>query len=536
MSTGIITCPQPEAAEAGADVLRAGGNAVDAAVACALVQTVVDPIMCGLAGFGTMHIRMAETGFHGFIDFHGRAPAAATPEMWQDLVIAEAEDGFGFVLKGAVNEIGYQSIMTPMTLRALDTALSRHGTLTLADLLPAAIAYAEEGVAVRPHVSSFWNEDPGGGRQPHIEFVTRFPATRAIYCHGDGTPLGVGETLRNPDMARTLRRIGEHGVDDFYTGAIAREIATDMERNGGLLSAADLAEVTPVDAEPLWGSYRGHRVATNQPPGGGIMIVEMLNILENFDLVAMGHNSPEYIATVSEAMKIATVDKDQRVGDPRFVDVPVAELTSKDYAAKMAGRIRRGEKTRVPRLNLGGEESKDTTHVCVVDGQGNAVSLTHSIGMPSGVVTRNLGFMYNGCMGVFDPRPGRAGSIAPGKARFTGMCPTILFDGSEPWFVIGAPGGTYIPMGVLQGILNAVDFGMSAQEAVGAPRFCTTSDTIDVTNRILRRTERALVAMGYDVRRSPFSFAFAGVHALRRTAAGWDGGADPGRDGMAVSV
>jgi gamma-glutamyltranspeptidase/glutathione hydrolase len=164
------------------------------------------------------------------------------------------------------------------------------------------------------------------------------------------------------------------------------------------------------------------------------------------------------------------------------------------------------------------------------------VSLTHSIGMPAGVVTPGLGFMYNGCMGVFDPRPGRAGSLAPGKSRFTAMCPTILFDGDNPWLVIGAPGGTYITMGVLQGILNAVDFGMTAQEAVSAPRFCTTSDTIDITNRILRRTEAALKAMGYTVRRSALTYHFAGVHAARRTAAGWDGGADPGRDGMALIV
>ena len=266
------------------------------------------------------------------------------------------------------------------------------------------------------------------------------------------------------------------------------------------------------------------------------MVLEMLNILENFDLAAMGHNSPEYVAVVSEAMKIATVDKDTRVGDPRHVETPVAELTSKEYGARMAERIRGGEKTHVPRLNAGGRESKDTTHVCVVDGDGNCVSLTHSLGRPSGVVTEGLGFMYNGCMGVFDPRPGRAGSLAPGKARFTAMCPTMLFDDDGPWYVVGAPGGTFITMGVLQAILNAVDFGMSAQESVAAPRFCTTSDTIDVTNRILRRTERALRDMGYPVRRSALSFQYAAVHALRRTARGWEGGADPSHDGMALAV
>jgi gamma-glutamyltranspeptidase/glutathione hydrolase len=538
---GIITAPQPEAVEAGADVLREGGNAVDAAVACALVQTAVDPIMCGVAGFGSMQVYMPGAGVHQFIDFHGRAPLAVRPDMWADIVKGEADDGFGFILEGAVNEIGYQSIMTPMTIRALDTALAKFGTRRIADLIGPAIGYCEEGFLVRPHVSAFWNEPASFGRVAHIEHMTRYPATRKVYAKADGTVRRVGERHANPDMGRTYRRIAEHGVDDFYTGEIAAEIVADMERNGGLIRTDDLAQAAPVEAEPLWGTYRGNRVATNNPPGGGVMLLEMLNILENFDLAAMGHNSPEYIATVSEAMKIATVDKDRKVGDPRFVDVPVRELTSKEYAARMAERVRSGEKTHVPRLNAGGEESKDTTHICVVDGAGNCVSITHSIGMPSGVVTEGLGFMYNGCMGVFDPRPGRAGSLAPGKARFTAMCPTILFDskdsgGSDPWFVIGAPGGTYITMGVLQGILNAVDFGMSAQEAVMAPRFCTTSDRIDVTNRILRRTERALNGMGYAVRRSALSYHFAGVHALRRTEAGWDGGADPGRDGMAVSV
>ena len=540
MTGGLITAPQPEAVEAGADVLRDGGNAVDAAVATALVQTAVDPIMCGIAGFGSMQVYMpgqgAHQGGHRFIDFHGRAPAAAQPDMWEDIILGEAEDGFGLILEGAVNEIGYQSITTPMTLRALELALARFGTRSLAELIQPAIAYCEDGFLVRPHVTAFWNEAPGAGRIAHREFLTRNPGARKIYTRPDGGIHRLGEVVRNPDMARTYRRIAEQGVEDFYSGVIAGEIVGDMARHGGLLSAGDLAAVRPVEAEPLWGTYRGHRVATNNPPGGGVMILEMLNILENFDLAAMGHNSPEYVATVSEAMKIATVDKDTKLGDPRFVDVPVAELTSKDYASAMAERIRRGEKTQVPRLNPGGEESKDTTHVCAVDGAGNCVSLTHSIGMPSGVVTEGLGFMYNGCMGVFDPRPGRAGSLAPGKSRFTAMCPTMLFDDDGPWLVIGAPGGTFITMGVLQGILNAVDFAMSAQQVVSAPRFCATSDTIDITNRILRRTEAALKAMGYPVRRSALSYHCAGVHAARRTAAGWDGGADPGRDGMALSV
>lgn len=536
MSQAMISAPQPEAVEAGADVLHAGGNAVDAAIACALVQTAVDPFMCGIAGFGSMHVYMPSRGEHTFIDFHGRAPLAVTPDMWADKIVAESEDGFGFILEGRVNEIGYQSITSPMSLGAYAKALDTYGTRSLADLMAPAIAYCEDGFQVRPHVSAFWNEVPNTGRLPHREFCTRIPATAQIYQKPDGSLYGVGETVRNADMGRTYRRIAENGAQDFYGGALAREIIADISANGGLLSHEDLAAAVPEARPPLWGTYRDYRIATNQPPGGGLMLVEMLNILENFDLAAMGHNAPEYIATVSEAMKIATVDKDNRIGDPRFVDVPVTELTAKDYAADMAARIRRGEKTHVPRLRSGQHESRDTTHISVVDGAGNCVSMTHSIGAPSGVVSEGLGFMYNGCMAVFDPRPGRAGSLAPGKSRFTAMCPTIVFKGDEPVLIIGAPGGTYITMGVLQGILNVLDFGMSALEAVSAPRFCTTSDTIDVTNRIMRRAQRDLEAMGYPVRRTAQGFGFAGVHALRRTEAGWDGGADPGRDGMVLSV
>ena len=536
MTHGIVTAPQPEAVEAGANVLEKGGNAVDAAIACALVQTAVDPQMCGIAGFGSLNLYLGQTGEQLFLDFHGRAPSKTRPDMWEDLIVKEAEDGFGFILKDHVNDIGYGAITTPMTLRAFDEALTRHGTMTLSDLIEPAIDFAENGMLVRPHINYYWNSDEGGGKAPHSLRLTANPEARRIYARADGSLPKLGSTVCNPDMAETYRRIARDGVEDFYTGKIAGEIIADMEANGGLLTADDLATISVTQNDPLEGEYRGLRVTTNRPPGGGVMLIEMLNILENFDLSAMGHNSPDYIATVSEAMKIATVDKDAHVGDPNFVDVPLERLTSKDYAAEMAARIKSGEKTHVPRFNPGGEESKDTTHVCTADEHGNCVSLTHSLGMPSGVVTPGLGFMYNGCMAVFDPRPGRTGSLAPGKSRFTAMCPTMLFKGDDPFFVIGAPGGTFITMGVLQGILNAVDFQMNAQEAVMAARFCTNSDTINVTNRITRGTQKALEAMGYPVRRSALSYHFAGVHALRKTGAGWDGGADPGRDGMAMTV
>ncbi len=531
---GMVSAPQPEAVEAGLDVLADGGTVVDAAIGAALVQTAVDPQMCGIAGFGSCHIRLAG-GPHLLIDFHGRAPAAVRPDMWQDLIVRECDDGFGFVLKGRVNELGYQSATTPMSLRAFDDILRRFGTRSLAQLIEPAIRYCEEGFAVRPDVHAFWTRGPVAGRIARIRGLTEDPATRAIYIKPDGQPHGVGDILRNPDMARTYRRIAERGVEEFYSGEIARRIAEDMAENGGLITLQDLAECRPVETEPLWLSYRGHRVATNQPPGGGLVVAVMLRILERFDLAAMGHNSPDYIATVSEAMKIATVEKDTRMGDPAFVDIPVEELLSDDFADRMAARIRRGEKTHVPRLN-GGADPKETTHICVADEAGNCVTMTHSLGSSSGFVTEGLGFMYNNCMMVFDPRPGRAGSLAPGKARFTAMSPTIVFRGDEPFFLVGAPGGTTITMGNLQAILNAVDFGMDAQEAVSAPRFTTTSDTIELTNRVLRRTERELQARGYPTKRHAFSHMSPNVHAIRIVDGRLDGGADPSADGMASAV
>lgn len=536
MIHAMISAAQPEAAEAGADVLRAGGNVVDAAVGAALVQTAVDPQMCGIAGMGCMHLYLPERGVHTTIDFHGRSPAATRADMWADRIVREAEDGWGFILRDRENEIGYQSITTPRTLAALDYALKQYGTMALADLIQPAIDYAENGCLIRPHVAEFWNKPPTAGRDGNIGIVTKFAAARKIYTDAAGLPLAVGATLRNPDLAETYRRIARDGAEDFYHGEIARRIVVDMQANGGLLGAADLADCAPEETSPLWGSYREHRIATNNPPGGGIMLLEMLNILEQFDLRAIGHNTPEYIRVVSEAMKIATADKDAHVGDPRFVDVPVERLTSKDYARQMAERIWQRVKTPVPRFNSGGAESEHTTQLCIADSAGNAVTMTHTLGQPSGVVTPGLGFMYNGAMGVFDPRPGHAGSLAPGKSRFSALSPTIVFRDEKPFLVLGAPGATYITMGNLQVMLNVIEFGMNAEAAVSAPRFAAVSDTIELSNRILRACERSLLEEGYPVRRHAQSYTFGWVHAIRIIDGVMDGGADPATGGLVIGV
>ncbi len=535
-SRAMIVAAQPEAAEAGARVLQRGGNAVDAAMAAALVQGVVDPQMCGIAGFGSCQIYMPGKGIHTTIDFHGKTPLAATPDMWLDLLEGETRDGFGFVLKGKVNDLGYNAVTTPGSLMAYHEAAGEFGTMDWADICAPAIAQAKAGFRVRPHVHFWWTHGADFGRAEVADRL-RFSKTGArIYFRPDGSIKKIGDHVANPDLATTLERIARHGADIFYTGEMAEEIAADFKAHGGLMSLEDLKSYRTTRHDPLKGSYRGFDIATNHPPGGGIMLVEMLSILEHFDLAAMGHNTTGYIRTVCEAMKAATSDKDRFVGDPAFYDVPVDRLTSKAHAAEIATRIKAGERISVERLDLP-PEPKDTTHVAVVDRHGNCVTMTHSLGMPSGVISDGLGFMYNGCMAVFDPRPGRAGSIAPGKSRFSSVVPTIAFKQGKPHVVLGAPGGTQIVMGVMQALLNVLDFGMDMQNAVSAPRFSSTSNAIDITNRIPGYVVEPLEREGYEVIRSPLTFGIAAVHGIRIGADGaMDGGADPGHDGVALAV
>ncbi len=531
----MIVAAQTEAAEAGALMLKAGGNAVDAAIACALVQGVVDPLMTGIAGFGSAGIYFPSKNFHKYLDFHAPAPAAVRPDMWEHLIEGESRDGFGFILKGRVNDVGYQSICVPASLKAYFEAHSKFGVLPWREIVTPAIEWAERGWMVRPHVELFWSDPGMMGRASGLERLAFTPSGRRLYCREDGTAKRVGDRVHNPEYANTLRLIADGGSDIFYRGELGDRIVRDMKDHGGLITSEDLANYQPIWRDPMRGTYRGYDITTNHPPGGGIMVLEMLNILECFDLGQIGHNSVEYLRVVCEAMKRATADKDRYVGDPAFVDVPVGKLKSKHYAAEMARDIKAGVKAIVSRFNSG-FESKDTTQVSVVDRDGNCVTMTHSLGMPSGVITDGLGFLYNGCMAVFDPRPGRAGSITPGRARFTSLCPSIVFRDGKPYLVIGAPGATQIAMGVLQAVLNVVDFGMTMTEAVSAPRFSATSNAIDVSNRIVHGVTNELERDGYEVIRSPYTFGFAAVHGIRIEGNAFDGGADPGHDGIALAV
>ena len=531
----MVCSPQPESAEAGIETLRAGGNAVDAAVACALVQGVVDPLMCGIAGFGSMAVYLPQRKVHTYLDFHTRAPAAATSDMWVGHLQGEARDGFGFILRDYVNELGYQSIAVPGTLKACHEAHAAYGRLPWAEVVAPAIEWARGGWTVRPHVAEFWSTGSEQGHAPHTDRLGWSESGRKLYMREDGTPKRVNDRVVNPDYARTLEQIAREGADCFYRGDLAATMVEDIRSHGGLITRDDLAQYTVRRSAPLRSGYRGYEITANPPPGGGAMLIQMLNVLENFDLRAMGHNTVEYMRVLCETMKRASADKDRFIGDPEFIDVPLHRLMDKAAAAQMAQEIRNGIVAGVPRMNMG-TPAKDTTQVSVVDADGNCVSMTHSLGLPSGAITDGLGFMYNGCMAQFDPRPGRASSIAPGKARFTSMCPSIVLKDDKPCLVIGAPGATQIAMGVLQAVLNVLDFGMTMTEAVNAPRFSSTSDAIDVSNRIPHRNARALEAMGYEVLRDARTYGFASVHGIRITPQGLDGGADPNHDGVWMAL
>jgi gamma-glutamyltranspeptidase/glutathione hydrolase len=370
------------------------------------------------------------------------------------------------------------------------------------------------------------------GRRSFAEKLAFTAEGTALYIE-DGAPKRLGRLVRNPALAATLEAIASGGADAFYAGPIAQAMHDDMAAHGGLMTRADLAGFRPRRGPPMMVPYRGRTIALPPPPAGGIVVAEILRIIERFDLLALGHNSAEYIRIVAEAMKIAGRDKEEHIGDPDFTAPPLDRLLSDAYADECAARIRAGEKTPLTRVR---SDSKDTTTISCWDENGLGVSLTHTLGVPSGVIPPGTGFMLNGAMNWYDPRPGRPGSIAPGKRRFSSMTPSLVLEGGKPVVSIGAPGGAWIGVAVAQGLINVLDWGMGMQAAVSAPRFSATTDAIDISNRIPYRVQAEVQAMGYEVKRSPLSYAFAGLHGIT----GWDGvlegGADPQRDGYAAAV
>jgi gamma-glutamyltranspeptidase/glutathione hydrolase len=533
----MIVAPHPLAVEEGAQVLASGGNAFDAALTAAAVQGVIDPHSCGLGGYLVMtYWPSGASGPPAVIDAPALAGSRVTPEMWREALLRPNPGGWGFFLKGKVNEDGYQSICTPGMVRGLAVIQQRFCTRSWRELLEPAIRTAREGWLLTAHLANRWKEPAMyyEGSSP-FQKIHVTPETRRIYLKSDGRAYEVGETLRNPDYARTLERLAEHGPDDFYQGSLAREMAADLDAHGAFVTAADLAEYEHREEPPVVSSYRGYTIVSAQPPHGGPTLAAMLNILEGGDLQTLGHNSPEYVWRVSMAMKAAFADRNRHMGDPRAVDVPLEWMISKERAAEWRDVIDAGRPIDV---GLAQHDAPDTTQVTVVDRAGNCVSLTHSLGSSSGVITPGLGFMYNNSMVNFDPRPGLPNSIAPRRSRSSGMAPTIVLRNGRPVLVLGAPGATRIITSVLQVMLNRLDFGMSMLEAVHAPRFDCQGEMIHCQTRIPEMV-LAQVRKRHPCQKIPRSHGgLALVHAIAidENTGRLTGGADTGSDGMALLV
>jgi gamma-glutamyltranspeptidase/glutathione hydrolase len=367
------------------------------------------------------------------------------------------------------------------------------------------------------------------------DYIDANAEARRIYLKADGSTYEMGERLRNPDYAKTLRHLGKHGPEDFYTGELAERMLADLSANGSFVTAEDLATYQLREAMRVAGTYRGYGVTTATAPHGGPTLIAILNILEGYDLAALGHNSPQYIYLVSMAMKAAFADRNRTMADPEFNDVPVTWMISKDRAAQWRDHINAGKPINASFMPTG---TPDTTHVSVVDRHGNCVALTHSLGASSGVITPGMGFMYNNSMINFHPLPDHPNSIGPRKGRTTGMCPTIITKGEKPVLVLGSPGATRIITSNLQVILNALDFGMSMTEAVHAPRFdCQVADIR--CSAMIPEYVCAEVRKRHPITRIPQShggFALVSAIAIDPVTGKLTGASDTGSDGMALLV
>ncbi|MBI4586878.1 MAG: gamma-glutamyltransferase [Planctomycetes bacterium] len=536
LQAGLVVAPQAEAAHEGARVLAEGGNAADALVTAALVQGVADPHRCGLGGFGCATVLWNQPRQAVAVGFYGRAGEKARPDQWKDLLEHEAPDGFGYVIKGKGNDVGYQSITTPGTLAGLAAIHRRFGSRGWKELVDQAAEAAEQGFLVGTGLAEFWIRPGLYGRVSTRERLSFTEYGRRTWFDAQGETFKSGTRVRLPDLARTYRQIAQEGPESFYRGSIAAVMAQDLESNGSLVTANDLRRYQAKEEKPLEGRYRGHRILTSPLPGGGAALLQALRLIEELPLNALAHNSLEYIERLGAVFKAVWRDRLDHHGDPEFMDRRPEELLSEAHLA----RLLQGVRGPAPSLD---RESADTTHVSIVDRFGNCAAFSHSLGYGSGVFSGQLGFMHNNCMSGFDPRPGQPNSIVPGKARSTAIAETIVLreDGlredGRPLLVLGSPGAARITAALAQVIINVIDHGMPVAEAVLHPRFDGYGErTIFLESRFPLPVADALKARGWEVVQSPKPFGMVGrVYAIEITAGGrLVAGVDPGEPGAAV--
>ncbi len=464
---GMVVAAQHYATDVGVRILQEGGNAIDAAVAVGYALAVVNPCCGNIGGGGFMTIHLAD-GRDSFINFRETAPAAATATMYLDAA--------GKPIPGA-SLYGYLAVGVPGTVMGLEKALAEYGRLPRAKVMAPAIALARDGyLLARADTDILDNKVARFGRDP---------AARRIFLRPDGTPFEPGDRLVQSDLAATLALIAERGADAFYEGPIAAAVAAASKANGGILTADDFAHYTVTEAAPLSCSYRGYVLLSAPPPSsGGVTICEILDVLEGYDMAALGFRSARSVHLMVEAMRHAFMDRNSYLGDPAFVKNPLERLLSKDYAAQIRAAIQPDKATPSAAVAPGvaPHEKAETTHYSIVDKEGNAVSVTYTINgyFGANVMAPGTGFFLNDEMDDFTIKPGtanlfglvqgKANAIEPGKRPLSSMAPTIVTKDGKVFLVVGSPGGSRIITITLETVMNVIDYGMGPEEAVDAPR------------------------------------------------------------------
>ena len=491
-SRGMVVSNHPLASSAGAGVLLEGGNAVDACMATLFLLTVVEPMMVGLLGGGIAHLRL-ENGEHKIIDGLSTAPGRASETMYHTLS-DELPDYRDTVNRE--NLVGALSVAVPGALAAWCHALDRYGSMPLDDVIAPAIRIAEQGFIVTPYLSDCISD--------HQEDLERDAGLARLFLPNGG-PLRAGERLVRSDYGETLRAVARYGPDALYHGELGGVIVNEIARLGGLLNDQDLQDYKVLEREPIRGCYRGHEILGPPPPASaGVHIVQMLNILEGFDLAHMGYGTLDSVHLLAEVLKIAFADRSVATADPAFIDVPVGRLIDKAYAEQRRQLIDM-EQTRSWATGLNVSDSQSTTHVTVADARGNVVSSTQTINGLFGACLEipETGLLINNYMFNFDPHPNTALSVQPGKRVFTSMAPMMICRGGQIKVALGLPGGLRIFPTALQTILNLLDHGMSLQEAVEAPRVWTEGGVLEIESALPEELANALKARGHEVARLP---------------------------------
>jgi len=524
-SRGMVVSNHPLGSAAGAEMLAAGGNAVDAAIGALFALTVVEPMMVGIFGAGMTHLRLAD-GQHLVIDNYTTAPAASRPDMyrpvsntWPDYLRAE----------GDVNMVGLLSVGVPGTLKAWSEAIVRFGRLDLETVMQPAIRHAERGFRATSYLVAAVTETAPD--------LARFPETARTFLPG-GVPIKAGDLLTMPEYAATLRLIAAKGPGVLYGGDLGATVADYMRRDGGIITLDDLARYETVERAPVRGRYRGFEVTGAPPPtAGGLHLIEMLNILEGFDPRALGFGTAEYFHLIAEVLKIGFADRNACTGDPAFVDIPVERLISKEHAAARRAQIRpdrAGEYGAVAGVAAG---SAHTTHVTTADAEGNVVAMTQTINSLFGskATVPGTGVLLNNTMALFDPHPGTPASVAPGKRVTSSMAPTIVLRDGKPAWALGLPGGVRIFTSVLQAVVNLIDHRMTLQEAVEAPRIWSQGQELEMEQDIPAAVRDAVAARGHRV--VPVGGVAGGMNAVAFAADGTLEGAACWRaDGTPIGV